>query len=113
MIVTQALVPKVGGGRVALREYLVFDDNVREQLLDMQVERWTSETQRFLVRYGKTMEQSANADFKDGLIDRRTYLLLTKGLSGGDIGEDDFVAVDRFDPEASPEGDGDDGLMGL
>lgn len=94
MIVTQALVPKVGGGRIGLREYMVFDDNVREQLLDMPVERWTSETQRFLVRYGKTMEQSANAAFKDGLIDRRTYLLLTKGLSGTDWSEGDDGAHD-------------------
>lgn len=97
MIVTQALVPKVGGGRIGLREYMVFDDNVREQLLDMPVERWTSETQRFLVRYGKTMEQSANAAFKDGLIDRRTYLLLTKGLSGTDWSEGD--AKSAHEPE--------------
>jgi len=88
MIVTQALVPRVGGGRVGLREYLIFDDNVREQLLDMPIERWTSETQRFLVRYGKTMEQSANAAFKEGLIDRRTYLLLTKGYSAEEGRED-------------------------
>ncbi len=61
MIITQVLVPKTGGGRMGLRRFLVFDDNVREQLLDMPVERWTMETQRFLVRYGRTMEQSANA----------------------------------------------------
>jgi defect-in-organelle-trafficking protein DotB len=89
MIVTQALVPKVGGGRIGLREYLVFDDNVREQLLDMPVERWTMEAQRFLVRYGRTMEQSANMAFKSNLIDRRAYLLLTRGLSSdeGSSGE--------------------------
>ncbi|MGE4350873.1 MAG: type IV pilus twitching motility protein PilT [Bdellovibrionales bacterium] len=81
MIVTQALVPKVGGGRVGLREYLVFDDNLREQLLDMPVDKWTVETQRFLVRYGQTMEQAANKAFKDGIIDRRSYLFLTKGLT--------------------------------
>jgi defect-in-organelle-trafficking protein DotB len=87
MIVTQALVPKVGGGRVGLREFLVFDDNVREQLLELPLEKWTVETQRFLVRYGKTMEQSANEAFKAGLINRRTYLLLTKGFSGDDTAE--------------------------
>jgi len=90
MIVTQALVPKVGGGRLGLREYLVFDENVREQLLDMPVERWTTETQRFLVRYGHTMEQSADAAFKEGLIDRRTYLMITKGftLDDSEIAQD-------------------------
>lgn len=84
MIVTQVLVPKVGGGRIGLREHLVFDDNVREQLLETPVENWTSETQRFLVRHGRTMEHSANAAFKDGLIDRHAYLLLTKGLTSYD-----------------------------
>jgi defect-in-organelle-trafficking protein DotB len=82
MVVTQALVQKVGGGRIGLREYLVFDENVREILLDMPLERWTSEAQRLVVRYGQTMEQTATAAFKGGLIDRRAYLLLTKGFSG-------------------------------
>jgi len=81
MIVTQALVPKVGGGRIGLREYLVFDDNIREQLLDMPIEKWTLEAQRFLVRYGQTMQQTANRAFKQGLIDHRTYLVLTKGYT--------------------------------
>jgi len=92
MIVTQALVPKVGGGRIGLREYLVFDDNVREQLLDMPVEQWTYATQRFLVRYGRTMEQSAEAAFKEGLIDRRTYLMVSKGYT---LADDDIALSDR------------------
>ncbi len=115
MVVTQALVPKVGGGRIGLREYMVFDDNVREQLLDMAVERWTTETQRFLVRYGRTMEQSANTAFKDGLIDRRTYLLLTKGLSSDEKAADDSALGDisNIDVEPTPEaGESDDYGLG-
>jgi defect-in-organelle-trafficking protein DotB len=81
MVVTQALVPKVGGGRIGLREYMVFDENVREILLDMPIEKWTLETQRLLVRYGQTMEQTATRAFKAGIIDRRAYLLLTKGFT--------------------------------
>ncbi|MEJ0061704.1 MAG: ATPase, T2SS/T4P/T4SS family [Alphaproteobacteria bacterium] len=90
MIVTQALVPKVGGGRMGLREFMIFDENVREILLDMPIERWTSEAQRLLVRYGKTMEQSATSAFKAGLIDRRWYLLLTKGFSGDEREDQNF-----------------------
>lgn len=88
MVVTQALVPKVGGGRLGLREFMVFDENVREIMLELPVERWTSEAQRLLVRYGKTMEQSATAAYKAGLIDRRWYLLLTKGFSGEETNDD-------------------------
>jgi defect-in-organelle-trafficking protein DotB len=90
MVVTQALVPRVGGGRVGLREFLVFDENVRETLLDLPIEKWTAETQRLLVRYGQTMEQTSTKAFKEGIIDRRSYLLLTKGFSGDDS-EHDFV----------------------
>jgi defect-in-organelle-trafficking protein DotB len=82
MVVTQALVPRADGGRVGLREYLVFDDAVREALLDQPIERWTAETQRLLLRHGQSMEQTATQAFKDGVIDRRTYLLLIKGYSG-------------------------------
>jgi defect-in-organelle-trafficking protein DotB len=84
MIVTQSLVPKIGGGRIGLREYMVFDESVRETLLDLPIERWTSETQRLLHRYGQTMEQTATNVFKKGIIDRRTYLHLVKGFSGAD-----------------------------
>jgi defect-in-organelle-trafficking protein DotB len=117
MVVTQALVPRVGGGRIGLREFLVFDDNVREQLLDMPLEKWTTETQRFLVRYGRTMEQSANEAFKAGQINRRTYLLLTKGFSG-DEGYDeappkDFAeAVERAAGEQEGEFPKNEGFEG-
>lgn len=92
MVVTQALVPKIGGGRLGLREFMIFDENVREIMLELPVERWTSEAQRLLVRYGKTMEQSATAAYKAGLIERRWYLLLTKGFSGEEAqGDTSFV----------------------
>ena len=91
-------------GRIGLREYMVFDDNVREMLLDMAPERWTAETQRMVVRYGQTMEQSANKAFKAGLIDRRAYLMLTKGFSGDDIFDDetsgDKLGLDKIDVDA-------------
>jgi defect-in-organelle-trafficking protein DotB len=100
MVVTQALVPKVGGGRIGLREFLVFDENVREILLDLPIEKWTTETQRLLLRYGQTMEQTATKAFKAKLIDRRTYLLLTKGFSGddldSDIEDDGGLTIDDF-----------------
>ncbi len=90
MIVTQALVPKVGGGRLGLREYMIFDESARETLLDMPIEKWTMETQRLLQRHGQTMEQTATKAFKAGTIDRRTYLLLTKGFSGDEADGDEF-----------------------
>jgi defect in organelle trafficking protein DotB len=93
LVVTQALVPKVGGGRIGIREYMVFDENVREIMLDLPIERWTSETQRLLLRYGQSMHQAATKAFKAGLIERRWYLLLSKGFTGDEVRfqEDDAV----------------------
>lgn len=79
MIVTQALVPKIDGGRMGVREWMVFPDEVREKLLDMNFEEWTNEIERMIDTYGQTMKKSAAKAFEDGLIHKRHYLLLTGG----------------------------------
>ncbi len=80
LIVTQALVPRVGGGRVAVREYMIFDDHIREHLLETPLEQWTNETQNLLEKYGRTMQKSANEAYAMEQIDRRHYLMLSKGF---------------------------------
>ena len=78
MVVTQALVPKVGGGRVGVREWMVFNDIVREKLLDMDYNQWTAEIQRMIPSYGQTLKASASKLFEAGIIERRWYLTLTQ-----------------------------------
>lgn len=78
MVVTQSLVPKVGGGRVGVREWMVFNDIVRERLLDMDYNQWTSEIQRMIPNYGRTLNASAAMLFEAGTIERRWYLSLTQ-----------------------------------
>lgn len=85
MIVTQALVPKKGGGRLGVREWMKFPDEVREKMLDMNYEDWSPELQRMIPQYGQTMNKSAAVAFESGLIERRWYLLLT-GVGGADSG---------------------------
>ena len=82
LVVTQALVPKIGGGRLGVREWMVFDDQVREKMLDMDFNKWTVEIQRMINQYGQTMEKSAKQAFEDGLIERRPYLLLSQATGG-------------------------------
>lgn len=83
MIITQALVPKKGGGRMGIREWMVFPDDVREKLLDKDFDDWTNEIQRMIPFYGQTMTKSATIAFEKDLIERRFYLLLTGGGGGG------------------------------
>lgn len=82
LIVTQSLVPKKGGGRLGVREWMVFPDEVREKLLDKDFDDWTNEIQRMVPFYGQTMSKSATIVFEKGLIEKRFYLLLTGGGAG-------------------------------
>lgn len=82
MIVTQALVPKKSGGRLGVREWMVFPDDVREKLMDMDFDSWSNEIQRMMPFYGQTMSKSATIAFEKGIIEKRHYLLLTGGGSG-------------------------------
>ena len=77
MIVTQTLVPKVSGGRLGVREWMRFDDQVRDKLMDMDFKEWPTEVQRMLPFYGQTMARSAEIYFEAGDIDRRTYIMLS------------------------------------
>ena len=77
LIVTQALVPRVQGGRCGVREWMKFPDEVREKLMDMSYTEWPAEIQRMINQYGQSMEKSATIVFDEGIIDRRHYLLLS------------------------------------
>lgn len=77
LIVTQALVPRVGGGRCGVREWMIFPDEVREKLMDMHFTKWPNEIQRSVAQYGRTMQTSAAMAFEDGQINRRSYLMLS------------------------------------
>lgn len=77
LIVTQALVPRVGGGRCGVREWMKFPDDVREKLMDMHFTKWPNEIQRMINQYGQSMKKSAEIAFEAGHIDRRSYLLLS------------------------------------
>ncbi len=83
MIVTQALVPRVDGGRIGVREWMIFNDDIREKMLEMDYKEWGAHIQRRIQNYGQTMAESARKVFEKGLIDRRHYLLLASSTSGG------------------------------
>ena len=80
LVITQALVKKPDGMRLAIREYLRFDDEVREKLLDMHHDKWPVEVQRMVETRGQSMKKSALHAFEAGDISRNTYLMLTQGV---------------------------------
>jgi defect in organelle trafficking protein DotB len=80
MIVTQILVPKIGGGRVGLREWLVFDDDLREKMLDTPPEKWVTELMQIVPKKGRSMAQSAKMAYDAGLIDMPQYRLVARKM---------------------------------
>lgn len=86
LVVTQTLVPKIGGGRMGIREWMRFSDDVRDKLLGMDFKEWPTEIHRLIALNGQSMAKSAGQAFDAGLIDRRTYIMLSSstGAGGGD-----------------------------
>lgn len=79
LIVTQTLAPKIGGGRVGLREYMPFTEEIRERMLNMPFDKWSFELMQMVPKYGRSMEESARQAYEAGLIDKRHYLIYVQG----------------------------------
>ena len=79
LCIWQKLVPTIDGKRVALREYLVFDQETRDILLNGDPAQVTSATRRLVKEQGQLMSVDAQRKFEEGVIDERQYTLITKG----------------------------------
>jgi defect-in-organelle-trafficking protein DotB len=77
LAIWQKLVPSTDGMRVALREYLVFDNKIRDILLDIDPENVTAATRRLVKEYGQPMEVDARQKFEAGIISEREYKIIT------------------------------------
>lgn len=79
LCIWQKLVPTVDGKRVALREYLIFDEETRDILLEQDPEEVTSATRRLVKERGVPMSKDAARVFEQGIISEREYNLIMKG----------------------------------
>ena len=96
MAVTQVLLPDPGGGRTAIREWLVFDRGLKAALLGMSPARWPARIARALARTGNDLAASAARAHRDGRIGAADLQRIragaaapaAAGLPGRDRGED-------------------------
>lgn len=84
LIIWQQLAPTVDGKRMALREYLVFDEEVRDQLLNVNPDQATAVTRRLVKERGQPMIVDAENAFKAGKISERTFQVLSAGHKSAD-----------------------------
>lgn len=85
LICTQILLPKVGGGRVGLREWMAFDEATRERFLDMPPDKWPVELMRAVPKQGRSMLQSAKIAFEQGKIEERHLKVIAAGAKDEDL----------------------------
>lgn len=79
LCIWQKLVPTVDGKRVALREYLVFDEPVRDILLEGNPNEVTTITRKLIRERGQLMTVDAKEKFQQGIISDRVYKLIIAG----------------------------------
>jgi defect-in-organelle-trafficking protein DotB len=78
VVISQRLVPTVDGKRVALREYLIFDEKIRDILLDTDILNITNMVRKLVREHGRTMQTDAEEKFNAGVISERQYRLITE-----------------------------------
>lgn len=79
LCIWQKLVPTVDGKRVALREFLVFDEATRDILLDSDPNDVTTITRKLVRERGQLMTTDARNKFESGIISERVYKLIIAG----------------------------------
>jgi defect in organelle trafficking protein DotB len=84
LVIWQKLVPTVDGKRVALREYLVFSEDIRDILVDTEVELLAAQTRTLLKSHGQPMIVDAKRKFDQGIIGERVYHLFEKQAKRAD-----------------------------
>ncbi len=78
LVISQRLVPTVDGKRVALREYLVFDEKIRDILLETDILNITNVVRKLVREHGRTIETDAKEKFEAGIISERQYKVIAE-----------------------------------
>ncbi len=84
-IVHQRLLPRVGGGRVAIRECLQFTADIRLELLRMDPDNWADRIHALVIERGLPLIESARRRLDAGLISPTAFAAVEAewGQAGG------------------------------
>lgn len=84
LIIWQKLVPTIDGKQVALREYLIFNEDVRDKLLSSDLDNVTTTTRKLLHEFGQPMITDARAKYAAGIIPEHIFKILEAGTRYAD-----------------------------
>lgn len=82
VIVWQQLVPTITGEQIALREFLIFNDFIRNKLLEAPIKKMTTLIRDLLHQYGQPMIVDAEKKFKAGIISEQQFKRLSLSSYG-------------------------------
>lgn len=81
MIVAQRLVPAVSGGRVAIREYMVFSTEIKNELYGTEYQLIPNKIRELLLSSGNTMVNAAKKNLENNIISENTFLMIKRSYS--------------------------------
>jgi defect-in-organelle-trafficking protein DotB len=73
LVIQQRLVPRKGGGRVALREFLDFPQERRRELAGVKPQELNNHIQPMVEDDGQSIREAARMKYQQGLITEETY----------------------------------------
>jgi defect in organelle trafficking protein DotB len=78
LVISQRLVPTLDGKRVALREYLVFNEIIRDILLETDILNITNVVRKLVREHGRTIVTDAHEKLTAGIISERQYNVIAE-----------------------------------
>lgn len=84
LVISQKLIPTVDGRRVALREYLIFTQDIRDELLSIDPEKVTALTRNLVKEKGQPMLLDAKKKFDEGIISEREFNIIYKSAQSAE-----------------------------
>jgi len=85
LVISQKLVPTVDGKRVALREFLIFTEDIRDELLTIDPEKVTALTRKLVKEKGQPLLLDAQQKFEEGIIPEREYQLILRSAHTAEL----------------------------
>lgn len=73
MFVTQNLVPSIDGKRIAIREYIIFNQEIIDLILEAEFDKITHTMRKIVKQYGKTFLEDLTEKYHQGLISQEVF----------------------------------------
>jgi defect-in-organelle-trafficking protein DotB len=99
LVVTQRLIDRVGGGKVGVREYILFDSKLKAELIALDPADWPARLRSLLRKRlvtGRSMADAARALRIEGTITANTYEWIAARTAGDSKVVRDAMGVSRL-----------------